>query len=112
MTSFRLYLKYTGKKPTVTSGNNTLTIKSSSLGNYVEIADIPASKLNSDLSFVISDGTDSLTVTTPPLTYARLVLEKYDNETYKDNEEIVNLCNVVKSLYLYYQESYKYFKTT
>ena len=112
MTSFRLYLKYTGKKPTVTSGNNTLTIKSSSLGNYVEIADIPASKLNSDLSFVISNGTDSLTVTTPPLTYARLVLEKYDNETYKDNEEIVNLCNVVKSLYLYYQASYKYFKTT
>ena len=106
-TSFRLYLDYPeGSEPVVKANDTQLSFKTSKNGKYAEMPNIAAQKLNETFSYSVTDGTDTYYIRLCPLSYAYIVLNLYDG-----NESKADLCNLVKSMYLYNQAAINYFKT-
>jgi len=97
-TSLRMYYKYTGSEPAVTVKGEAAEPGTNGKGHYVTLPNVVAKDLGTDATFVVSDGTDSITLTISPLTYAYLVLNAYSNS---NNEKEQDLCNTMRALYLY-----------
>ncbi|MBR6633844.1 MAG: leucine-rich repeat protein [Clostridia bacterium] len=69
---------------------------------YVEVKNIVAKDLGKLYKAVVSNATESLTITYSPLSYAKLSIEKYA-------ESDPELALLSKALYRYYEAAYKYF---
>ena len=101
-TSYRLYFDITDTTGlSATVNGQPATIKHNSLGYYVQLSNIDAADLDTNYVAVVTDGTNSCTITFSALTYVYCTLK---NET-----SAANIYQLVKALYAYNQAANAYF---
>lgn len=104
-TSVRVYVKVTDPKAvTFKIGDDVAELETAANGStYICAKNISANKLGNPITFSAVSGTKTYSVRISPLTYAHVVLSRYDGTAQKQE-----LCQLMKSMYCYFESAVAY----